>query len=102
MEIKKLEDRFYAKSSGEVLKNLNSSAKGLDDGEVVSRIKKYGFNEIPGQKAINPLIILLKQFNSFFVYILILVGVLSFFIGNLIDVYVISGVILVNAGIGFF
>lgn len=104
MEITKedVKDSFYAKSTEDVLKQLDSSEKGLDRREATIRLGKFGKNEIPEKKRTNPFLIFLKQFNSFLIYILILAGIISFWIEHMVDVFVIGAVILINASIGFF
>src|SRR3989344_7019523 len=86
----------------EVLKKLDTSKDGLSIEEVEERIKKYGLNEIKEKGKSHPLIVFSRQLNSFFIYVLILAGIISYFVGNLVDVYVIGGVILINSFIGFF
>ena len=46
--------------------------------------------------------LIIKQFKDFLVLILFIAAVISYFSGHMIDVYVIIGVILINAAIGFF
>jgi P-type Ca2+ transporter type 2C len=85
----------------EVLKILKSSEKGLDQDEAVRRLKVFGPNELP-DPAKKPLWkIILKQFNSLMVFILLVAAGISYFTQNLIDVYVILAIILINALIGF-
>ncbi len=85
----------------EVLRSLESNMHGLSMEEAKNRQEKYGQNEIPEKKARNPVFIFLKQFNNMMIYILIVAAVISFLIGHVVDVYVISFVILVNGIIGF-
>ncbi|MFH1823196.1 MAG: HAD-IC family P-type ATPase [archaeon] len=100
---KKVVDGFYhAHETNKVLKELSTTEKGLTNGQIKERLEKYGYNEIKDKKSKNPILIFLKQLNSFFVYILIAAAVISFILQNLIDGYVIAAVILINAFIGFF
>ena len=86
----------------EVYKNLGSSEKGLTEQEADKRLKKYGKNNIREFKQKSRLKLLLAQFNSFLIYILILAALISFFIGHLLDGIVILIIVLLNGGIGFF
>lgn len=86
----------------EVFQKFTTSPAGLSDDEAEQRLEQFGPNEIVEKKLIDPLLIFLKQFNSFFVYVLILAAALSFFVGSFIDMYVVLVVILINAVIGFF
>jgi len=94
-------NNFHSQSIEGVIKSLKSFEKGLSLKEAKKRLEKYGLNKLPEKKKINGLFLFLKQFHSFLIYILILAAVISYFMGHLIDVYVIVVVILINAGIGF-
>jgi P-type Ca2+ transporter type 2C len=93
---------FHSYNFTDVLKKLESSEKGLSNKEVFKRLKHYGLNKLPEKNKHNSFFNLLRQFKSFFVYILLLAAVISYSIGNIVDVYVISFIILLNGGIGFF
>jgi len=93
---------FHSLSEKELFSYLKSSKKGISDKEATHRLEKYGKNILPEKKKLNPILIFLKQFHSALVYILIIAAVISFFVGHMIDVYVIAAVILANASIGFF
>lgn len=93
---------YYALSVAEALNKLSSSKDGISLQKAKLLLEKYGFNEIKEKKALRPLFVFLRQFNSFFVYILIAAAFISFFAKNLIDMYVIIAIILINSSIGFF
>lgn len=85
----------------EVLKNLQSSKNGLDEDEVQKRLARYGKNILRKSGAKNKFWVLLRQFNSLLVYILILAAVVSVMIGHFIDAVVIGMIVILNAGFGF-
>jgi len=93
---------FYSLKKEEVLQKLSSSEKGLSSLEAEKRLKQFGKNKIKKIHTLNPLKILLSQFKSFLIYILIIAIAISFFIGHKIDAIVILVIVLLNAGIGFF
>ncbi len=93
---------FHSLTVGEVLRELSSNMDGLSNKEARIRLEKFGFNEIPKERQKHPFLVFLTQFNSVLIYVLLVAAVISFFFGELIDVYVIIGVILINATIGFF
>jgi Ca2+-transporting ATPase len=95
------ENNFHALSIEEILKLTESNKSGLTDEEVKKRISQNGLNIIPEKKQQNALIFLLKQFNSIFVYILLIAAIISYFSKSLVDFYVICAIILINTGIGF-
>lgn len=92
---------WYSLSSKEVLKKLASSQKGLTDKEVLRRYDKYGKNILKDVKKSGKFSLLMKQFNSLLIYILILAALVSGFLGHLIDAIVIGSIVLINAVIGF-
>ncbi len=92
---------FHSQKVEEVLKELSSEANGLSEEEAKNRLEQFGANKIPEKKAKHPLLLFLKQFRSVLIHILIIAAIISFFIGHLIDVCVITTVILINAIIGF-
>ncbi|MFA5947379.1 MAG: cation-translocating P-type ATPase [Candidatus Gracilibacteria bacterium] len=74
---------------------------GLTDQEVLTSLQKYGYNEIPGKKSFNILKILLSQFASFLIIILIISGAVSILLGELLDGIAIFAIVAINATIGF-
>ena len=93
---------FYSASFEEVLQSFSSNPGGLSDKEAESRLLKYGPNELPEKRRIVPLLIFLRQFKSVFIYILFGAALLAFVFNQLLDVYVILAVVVLNAAIGFF
>ncbi|MBI4034163.1 MAG: HAD-IC family P-type ATPase [Candidatus Brennerbacteria bacterium] len=93
---------FHIESVESALAKLATSEGGLSRGEVARRLEEFGPNRLPEKDGVHPLFILVKQFHSAFVYILVGAGVLSYLFNHLLDVYVIAAVIVFNALIGFF
>jgi P-type Ca2+ transporter type 2C len=93
---------WHVQSSDAVLKKLRSSEKGLSEGEVQKRFAEYGKNIIRKYKTKSKFVLLLEQFNSLLIYILIAAAVVSGIIGHVIDSIVIAVIVILNAGIGFF
>jgi H+-transporting ATPase len=73
---------------------------GLSQSEVESRIKQYGYNEVLGKKA-NPLFLFLKKFWGLSTWMLELIIILSLFLHKHSDAYIVLGLLLFNAIIGF-
>ncbi len=99
---------WHSLSKEEVIKNLNSSAEGLSSDEAKKRINEYGKNEIKETNRFDILRVLWEQFNSFLIYILLATIVILVLIDfynktpeHMLDVIVIGGIVLMNAGIGF-
>lgn len=98
---KSLSNLPHSQTVEEILQTLSSNINGLSEKEAKTRLEKFGVNEIPEKKARHPILIFLKQFHSILIYILIIAAVISSLSGDLIDVYIITGVILINAVMGF-
>jgi len=96
------ETKWYKLSSEEALKKLNSSIHGLSQEEVKKRQKEYGKNELPREKQMPWLKLFFSQFKSSLVYILLAATVVSFFLGDYLDGYVILAAVIINVIIGFF
>lgn len=95
-------NNFHAKDIKEVLKELGSGPNGLSREEAKKRLVQYGPNALPEEKKDSVLKIILRQFQSVFVYVLAIAAAISLAVGNILDFYVILAVIIFNAAIGFF
>src|SRR5688500_4852635 len=86
----------------DILKEFSSDEdKGLTAEDARQRLEEHGPNEISRGKRISPLMILLHQFKSPVVYLLLLAMGLSLFFQEWLDAIAIGVVILLNAVIGF-
>ena len=93
----------WAARPGEVLGVLNvSSDRGLDSGEVKRRRLRYGPNRMQQAKPRGTARILVDQFKSAIVLILILAAIVSFALQDFADGIAILVVVLMNTVIGFF
>lgn len=90
----------YQKSFKEVQKALAVSDNGLLTEEVERRQKKFGKNEIIGQKKQSCLSVFLEQFKDLLVIILIVAGIISAITGEYESTLVIFVVIILNAILG--
>jgi Ca2+-transporting ATPase len=93
---------MYTKSIPQVLKELQTTDRGLTQKEAEERIKRYGFNEIEEEKRISILPIFLGQFKDFLMIILMLAVIVSLFIGETADAIVISIILVASGALGFF
>ncbi|MCF2870400.1 cation-transporting P-type ATPase [Octadecabacter sp. G9-8] len=74
---------------------------GLTEAEVLASRHAHGWNELPAVKQPGPLRVLLRQFSSFLVLILIIAAVVALSLGERVDALAIGMVVLLNAGLGF-
>lgn len=92
---------YYQKTADEALNALSSSRKGLSSEEAAKRLQQYGLNELKEGKKISPFEILLNQFKSFLIIILIAATIISLFVGEYIDALVIFIILVLNSILGF-
>jgi len=92
---------YYTHSAAEVLQEMQTSENGLTFSEAAARLKACGENILEEKEKISPLRILIDQFNSPVVWILLAALVISFFIGEKIDAIVILAILIINAVLGF-
>jgi len=92
---------MYDKPLAEVLKELDSSKKGLTEEEAKKRIETYGYNQIQEGKKISPIKIFFAQFHSVVIYILLAALIISVFLDETVDAIVIGIILILNAIIGF-
>ena len=97
----KKKDSWHSLDARGVLKNLDTSPKGLDLEEVKKRYKKFGPNELPREKAVTGLKIFFEQFKGPLIIVLIGADLISFMLGEFIDFGIILAAILLNTIIGF-
>jgi Ca2+-transporting ATPase len=93
---------WHSQSGGEVLSKLRSTAEGLTSGEAAQRLEHDGPNELKEGRRISPLRIFLDQFKSLVIWILIVAGIFSGVMGDVIDTIVIFAIVVLNAVIGFY
>ncbi|TSC53806.1 MAG: Ca2+-transporting ATPase [Microgenomates group bacterium LiPW_31] len=76
--------------------------KGLSEEKVFQLKKQFGENILPVKEGTSWPLILLSQFKSPLIYILLLVGLISLFLGEYINVILIGAVVVLNVFMGFF
>ena len=96
----------YQKEIKTLLKELNTSQKGLSNEEAQKRLRTNGLNEITEKKKITPLKRFIKQFNNIMIILLLIVGILSFIYSTVTgsdyaDSIVILFSVIVNAIMGY-
>ena len=91
---------WYQKITSEVLVQVHSSQEGLSSQEAKERLVRDGKNELPHAQKVTFWQIVLHQFTSPLIYVLLAAGVLSIAIKEYEDSIFIFVIILLNAGIG--
>ncbi len=93
---------WHALPLKDVLRELRADTAGLASVEVADRLQRFGPNSLPEAERRSELGMLLGQFSSLPVLLLGASAVISVATGGAADAIVILGVIMINAGIGFF
>jgi len=93
---------FHSLTIESCLRELKTSATGLTREEAEKRLKKYGPNKLEEEKPLGRLTILLSQFKSPLIYVLLAAAIISFFLREYVDAGVIAGAVILNTIIGFF
>ena len=92
---------WHALVGSKVEEILATSVHGLDTAEVRARLERYGPNALDEAPPPSPLAILLHQFRSPLIYILLIAAVVTLALGEYVDSGVIAAVLALNAVIGF-
>ena len=96
---KKLE--FWSIPTSEMLKKLQMTTDGLKSSEVRERLNRYGANILKPKKRTDTITLLLSQFRSPIILILLFASGLSFFLGDVTDTIIIVIIILISSMLGF-
>ncbi|NPV14435.1 cation-translocating P-type ATPase [candidate division WOR-3 bacterium] len=93
---------WYRKEAEQVVAELGSDpGKGLSKQEVQNRLQKLGRNVLKEREVRSPLSILLSQFTSVMVIMLLVAGVVSIFLGETVDAVAIFTIVGLNSILGF-
>jgi len=92
---------WYKLGVQETFEKLKASEQGLANGEIQERLRRFGPNKLPEDEGTGRLKILLHQFTSPLIYMLIVAGVVTALLQEYKDTIVIFAVIALNAVIGY-
>jgi len=92
---------WYQLNTQEVLEKLGTTDDGLTEQEAARRLEQYGPNKLAEEERISRLKILLHQFTSPLIYILLVAAAVTLLLGEHIDTGVIIAVVLLNALVGY-
>lgn len=98
---KEIRQTWYSISPEQSLRELETGKEGLSETEAVARFEQYGPNRLKSVKETSVWKILLHQFASPLIYILLVAMVVTLAIQHWTDALVIGVVIVINAVIGF-
>jgi P-type Mg2+ transporter len=92
---------FWSISGTEILRHLGTAKEGLSSEEARQRLARYGSNLLKPQKRSDVLTLLLAQFKSPLVIILLFATGLSFFLHDPVNASIILIIVLVSGLLGF-
>ena len=103
-----MEKSFYNLSAGECIRLLDAQKDGLSDHERKLRLESNGLNLLQTAPKKSPLKLFFKQFKDVMTIILLIASIISMFTSvfshqtsELIDGFIILGIVFLNAFIGF-
>jgi P-type Mg2+ transporter len=92
---------FWSKSSDQMLQEMQSIATGLSGQVAKERLIQYGANSLKQTRKSSGFTLLLNQFKSPIILILIVAAVLSIFLRDAIDATIILTIVLISGLLGF-
>jgi H+-transporting ATPase len=96
----KILDFDHAKAEEVIIVLQSNMDHGLESTEVGARLKKYGYNEVP-EKKVNPAATFARKFWGLTAWMLEGIIVLSWILQRYSDLYIVAGLLVFNAIIGF-
>ncbi|MDQ1312489.1 MAG: HAD-IC family P-type ATPase [Methanothrix sp.] len=88
-------------TTDEVLSKLDSDQKGISSEQARERLSQHGPNQLESPTKPSPLKIFIGKFKDYMVLVLIFAAIISFIAGETTNAYVILGIVVLVAIIGF-
>ena len=92
---------YWSQSAEDVLDALSSRARGLTASEAAERLQRYGANAVDEQKQVAAIRLLLHQFASPLVLILVFAATISLIVRDWLDAAIILVIVLGSTLLGF-
>jgi Mg2+-importing ATPase len=92
---------FWHLPAEQVLDQLKSNPQGLSNQEAKQRLMQYGTNSLKQKRQSTTIILLLNQFKSPIILILMAAAILSGFLGDFLDAVVILVIVVISGLLGF-
>jgi Mg2+-importing ATPase len=92
---------YWALTTEQLFSALHASKNGLQSADAEQRLKQYGPNTISAQKQSTVLGLLLRQFKSPLVLILIFAAIVSGVVGEWLDASIVLAIVLSSSFLGF-
>ena len=92
---------FWSLSAQQHFQQLNSSQQGLSSDDAQARLKQYGPNQLNHKKPNTVLRLLLAQFKSSIILLLLFATGISFYLNDHVDALIILSIVLISGLLGF-
>jgi Mg2+-importing ATPase len=92
---------FWNPAATDLLAELEASPEGLTSAEAGRRLTRYGLNTLRAGKRTDTFSLLLRQFKSPIILILVAAAAVSLFLGDRVDAGIILGIVLVSGLLSF-
>jgi Mg2+-importing ATPase len=96
-----LDKRFLTSEPEAVLKLLGTSREGLGASEARARLEKYGKNTVESIKRYGVIVEFLSKFKSPLILLLLGAAIISYFLGEVYDAYIILTIVMFSAVLDF-
>jgi Ca2+-transporting ATPase len=92
---------WYQKGIEQIFTELETSLQGLSSSEAQFRLEKFGLNQLPEKSRDTLWSLFFRQIHNPLIYVLIGSSILAVVMGKITDGFVVFGVVIINALIGF-
>jgi Mg2+-importing ATPase len=99
--VEQIPQSFWSSSGVDLISQLQSTTDGLETGEAKKRLAGFGANRLKPQKRSDAFTLLVAQFKSPIILILLLATGLSLFLHNMVDASIILAIVLISGLLGF-
>ncbi len=96
-----IQSAFWSISPEELIKQLRTTTNGLTEPEAEQRLKIYGPNSFKAQKESSAILLLLAQFKSPIILLLLFSAFLSFFLNQGVQALIILIILFISGMLGF-
>src|SRR5664280_1614890 len=93
--------QFWSVSTTESLGKFQTTITGLTSDEAKKRLTDFGANRLKPQRRSNAFTLLISQFKSPIILILLFATILSLFLHNIVDASIILAIVLISGLLGF-
>lgn len=93
--------KWHLMNADDVLIDLKSGQNGLSSNDAANRFSEFGPNQLESPSKPSPLRIFLSKFKDYMVLVLIFAAIISYIAGESTNAYVILGIVVLVAIIGF-